>query len=445
MWSARISLCMAVALCLVLSSCAASLEGGTSSSRSHPPVPQAVAVSELPGGELRLSFEPMPPDSAHAVLTVEEAQAVLAAFDEALQQASAPPQGSIVLAGRRKGSAVGARAAREEWLRAEFIARYGPPLLPMPEVLEKSRLYMALKLSPRYMGPGFRGAAQELFQSPAFRASVALSILVYFAAWTVPEPIFSKSFAAALTVRLALVVGVLELRNVALACLRLYKEAEAATTLEELEAVAERFGRAVGGTGLRVLVTVASFGVARALPPVPPGGLWGVMGPPRYAVAGGLAMGPTTTAHVVANGTLVVAGAVVGTAANAAAGGVGTACTDGSQKKSGYRWHHLATDKNHVSTNQGGPWTPLFKKLFEKAGMTLDDPMNLVYLAAHQGPHPEAYHEEVFQRVQQALGQCRTTHQCRDNLIRELRMIARDICTPGSRLHRLLTKAQAKP
>ena len=43
--------------------------------------------------------------------------------------------------------------------------------------------------------------------------------------------------------------------------------------MEELEAVAERFGKAVGGTGLRVLMVVASMGVARGLPQVPEGGL----------------------------------------------------------------------------------------------------------------------------------------------------------------------------
>ena len=96
-------------------------------------------------------------------------------------------------------------------------------------------------------------------------------ILVYFAAWLMPEPFFSKSFAAMLTARLALVVGLLELRNVALTVLQLYREAQAAKTLAELEAVAERL--AMGRTALRVLIMVASFGVAKTLPNVPPGRL----------------------------------------------------------------------------------------------------------------------------------------------------------------------------
>jgi hypothetical protein len=91
-------------------------------------------------------------------------------------------------------------------------------------------------------------------------------VLVYFCAWLAPEPFFSKAFAAALTVRLSLLVGLVELGRVAVACLHLYREAEAATTPEELEAAAERFGKSIGGTALRVLVVVASLGLPTGVP-----------------------------------------------------------------------------------------------------------------------------------------------------------------------------------
>jgi hypothetical protein len=96
-------------------------------------------------------------------------------------------------------------------------------------------------------------------------------------------------------------------------------------------------------------------------------------------MAGGGAVQSATTAHVVTDGTLVIAGATLGTAAS----GVGSACSDGSQKKDGHHWHHLATDKNEASAARGGPWTPLFQRIFAKAGMDLNDPANLVYLAGH--------------------------------------------------------------
>jgi hypothetical protein len=298
---------------------------------------------------------------------------------------------------------------------------------------------MALKLSVRYMRPGVRDAARELFRSPVFLASVALSVLVYFSAWALPEPLFSKAFAATLTARLALAVGLLELRNVALACLRLYEEAQGAKTLKELEAVAERFGRALGGTALRVLVMAASFGVARALPNVPPGGLGPLLSPPRYAMAGGMTFRSAATAHVVADGTIVIAGAAMGTAGSSAAG---SACSDGAPKKDGHQWHHLATNKNDISTLNGGPWTPLFEDLFAVAGMGLDAPENRVYLKNHQGPHPEEYHDEIYRSLRAATRNCRSVSDCKRRLVEALRQLADKVCTPGSRLHLLATKPQ---
>jgi len=61
------------------------------------------------------------------------------------------------------------------------------------------------------------------------------------------------------TFRLALVTGVLEMGQLALACLRLYRESEASTTRQELEASAQRFAYSMSGTYLRVLVTVATL------------------------------------------------------------------------------------------------------------------------------------------------------------------------------------------
>jgi len=51
--------------------------------------------------------------------------------------------------------------------------------------------------------------------------------------------------------------------------------------------------------------------------------------------------------------------------------------------------HHLATDKNEVSAAREGPWTPVFRRIFKKAGMELKDPENIVDVAGHKGPHPQ--------------------------------------------------------
>ena len=49
-----------------------------------------------------------------------------------------------------------------------------------------------------------------------------------------------------------------------------------------------------------------------------------------------------------------------------------------------------------------GPWTPRFEALFKKAGMTLEDAANKIAVPGDRGPHPQAYHEAVFQRLSNA-------------------------------------------
>ena len=424
---------MALALWFVLSvSCATSPEELPPEGRSVVR-PREVRTSALPGGALRLAFEPVAPDAALERVRVEEARAVLAAF-----HASFPRE-----EGRRfrlvRASTGPGPAEWEQRLREEFVSRFGAPEVALPGNLETSPIFLALKLSPRYMGEGVREAARELFSSRVFLSSVALSVLVYFSAWLAPEPIFTKAFVATWTLRLALAVGAWELSQFARACVRLYQEAEAARTVEELEAVAERFGKAVGGTGLRVLMLVASMGVARGLPEVPQGGLGALLRVPRFSLPGGLSMGGAQTVQMVADGTVIVTGVAAGTAGASA---VGSACTDGSESQDGYHWHHLATNKNDISSRYGGPWTPWFDEVFEMGGLSLDAAENLVYLKGHKGPHPAEYHEAVYEKLRLAVRDCGTVPQCRRKLAKALEEIAAEVCTPGSRLHRLVTRSQ---
>lgn len=427
--SRLLRLLLALPLAL-LSSCATPQEALAERREQHLR-PEKVLHTWLSAEQVQLDFEPLPPHLYPAMMSEKEAQAVLATFAQSFPEAS---QLQVLPAST---SSTGTPAPWEVRLRAEFLKHYGASRLPLPHSIQHSPLFMALRLSPRYMGPGVREAAQQMFRSPIFLASVALSVMVYFSAWLLPEPFFSKAFAATLTARLVFIVGLLELRNVALACLQLYRDAQAARTMKELEAIAERFGRALGGTALRVVVAVASFGMSRGLPNVPPGGLGAFLGPPRYAMAGGRSFQSASTAHIVSDGTIVLAGAVLGTAGSAPS----SACADGTQKKNGYQWHHLATDKNDSDPTRGGPWTPRFRRLFAKADMLLDDPANLVYLAGHQGRHSEAYHTEVYRRLEASLEDCRTVPRCKSLLIEELQMIRNEVCTPGSLLHRLLMKS----
>jgi hypothetical protein len=307
-----------------------------------------VRINTLPEGQLRLSFlvSVLQPDLER--LRVEEIRPLLAAFDSFRPRAS--PRLRLMLEASGVAGSGREAAPWELRLREDFLSRYGPALLAVPDSLETSRLYLALKLSTRYMDEGFRAAAEELFSSPVFLASLSLSVLVYFAAWLAPEPLFTKAFAAALTVRLSLLVGLVELGRVAMACLRLYREAEAASTPQQLDVAAERFGKSIGGTALRVLVLVASLGVPQVLPKVPEGSLWTLLSPLRHAPAGGQTLESIASAQIVADGTLVVTGVAAGISAASFCGELATcAMMNGAGGASG--------GSPRLSTRYGKPHT----------------------------------------------------------------------------------------
>lgn len=64
--------------------------------------------------------------------------------------------------------------------------------------------------------------------------------------------------------------------------------------------------------------------------------------------------------------------------------------------------HHICTDKNCISTANGGPWTPKFEKIFDGANLNFNDIDNKVKVVGHQGPHPEKYHKIVYDRLYDA-------------------------------------------
>lgn len=65
-------------------------------------------------------------------------------------------------------------------------------------------------------------------------------------------------------------------------------------------------------------------------------------------------------------------------------------------------YHHIATNKNTISTARGGPWTPRFKPLFDQAGMSMDDAANIADVLGHRGPHPLEYHQAIENALLQA-------------------------------------------
>ena len=323
-------------------------------------------------------------------------------------------------------------------LREQYLERYGPSWVPLPQCLEDSPLAMALRLSPRYMPEGVREGVELLVRDPAVLAALATSLVIYAIAWAAPEPIFTKAFAASVTLVLTLTFTVAELTHFGMVALRLYRDTEGARTLEEIEAAAERFGKSLGGAGARILAYVALRGIARGSQ-TSQGGLGAVLTPRRFALPGGFGWGTATMAQsVTGEGTLVVAGVTAGGVSSA----LRSACAEGKAPPAGYQTHHLATVANEKSSARGGPWTQRFALIFARAGMSLEDAANKVLLLGHFGPHPEQYHAEIFKRLQEAVEDCETRQVCRGKLVEALRKIADEVCTPGTQLNQLITKAQ---
>ncbi len=283
--------------------------------------PLPVGLRELEDGSIKVLVPARPIPPRLGLMSLEEASSLREAL--AIVQVPPNPRLRLLESPRPRRSALSASDQLELRLREEFLAGFGPGLLPKREMLDESPLLVALKMSPRFMGEGVRQAAEELFSSPLFIHSVYFSVMLYFSAWLAPEPLFSKAFAATLTLRLALLVGLVELSRVAQACMRLYREVDEARTPRELEAASARFGAALGGTGFRVVVLVATMGLGRLLPAVPEGGMGGQVRSWVAAMEGGPSLGAVATAQVVADGTLVVTGASADIAVSSACAAMG--------------------------------------------------------------------------------------------------------------------------
>lgn len=98
--------------------------------------------------------------------------------------------------------------------------------------------------------------------------------------------------------------------------------------------------------------------------------------------------------------------------------------------------HHVCTNKNCISDARGGPWTPKFQEMFDKAGMSMEDAMNKVAIAGHKGPHPQEYHEAVFSRLNEATKGL-SGDAYKKAFRSELESIRKDVATPGNRLNDL--------
>jgi hypothetical protein len=258
---------------------------------------------------------------------------------------------------------------------------------------------------------------------------------LYLVALMAPEPV-SKGLALAMTLFLWSYLGH-ELWGLISATRQLWNEAEAASTFDELRGASERYARVLGPNTLRVLLLLATWkaGVrgqegmtGRGLPGFP-------LAVQNAATAGRFHL-PTAAAE--ATSVSVVEGRLVLTLPSGSGALLAMQRADGEEGE----LHHIATVENEKSSLRGGPWTPKLKRFFDKAGMSMEDPANKVRIQGHKGPHPGAYHEQIYQRLAKAVEDCETKAQCREALTRELEKLANQLRTVGSELNKLVTRTR---
>lgn len=253
-----------------------------------------------------------------------------------------------------------------------------------------------------------------------------------------PEP-FSKSVATAFGVLLWAYLG-WELFDVMRGYLQLREEAARATTFAELREAGERFARVIGPNSVRILVmlgtaAVGSTGQLLSRAPKLPGFAQAVSSAESHGVRLLTAAREADWVKVaVAEGTFTVV-----LPANAFSMAARGTFSSEAPKKDKAEWHHIATIENGKSPLRGGPWTPRFKEIFDKAGMSMNDPANKVQLIGHKGPHPEAYHRAVFRRLDDATSACPNQRECAHALRKVLQDLAAELNKMDSELYKLLT------
>ena len=273
-----------------------------------------------------------------------------------------------------------------------------------------------------------------------FRAAALWTGALYLILWTVPEPA-SKGLAAIMTATLVTYLGVNTFWGLITGFRRLVDEADRARTFDELRHAGERYGKVMGCNAARAFAMLATVAIGNTAAgfagqvPTLPGSAQASM---QAGSQAGLALSAVGEVQMVAVTGEAVTMALASSAVSTTAWGMGGTAV-GPVDAKGHE-HHIATDKWWDSTNNDGPWSPKFEEVFDKAGMSLNDPANIVRVKNHKGPHPMEYHQRILDRLNGAMNGCRTMQQCRIALTAELKRLARQISTEGTELNKLVTR-----
>ena len=214
------------------------------------------------------------------------------------------------------------------------------------------------------------------------------------------------------------------------------EEVKGATTFEQIREAGERFGRILGQESAKAVAMLllaaigqTAQGFAATVETLPGSAQVAVQAEQQV----GLSLPALGTVEEIALADEAVTVTLPATAVAMAARGAGGngPCVE---------THHIATICNDKDTRRGGPWTPRFREIFAKAGMSLEDPANKMPLPGHYGPHPERYHEIVLETLRDATRTCRSVVECREALTGALKRLAKKIATPGTELNQLVTQ-----
>ncbi|MFB1478856.1 AHH domain-containing protein [Corallococcus sp. RDP092CA] len=301
----------------------------------------------------------------------------------------------------------------------------------------KDRTLMALSFALDTVWGSVEAEIGKLLNPVVLKAMVTSAALTVLLTMALPEPV-TKVLAVALTAAMVAYLGVVPVWEMGRGFVRLWDNAERATSVLELQDIGHRFGKVLGTNGTRVLVLLvtAALGGRNAMAaqgPRLPGFPQAVS---RGQAEAGFQLGAAMNGGV--SSIALPAAGVLNVTLAPGATAVVAMYSNGIQGDAEGPVHHICTNKNPVSAVSGGPWTPLCEEVFARAGMSLEDVSNKVRLGGHQGPHPREYHEAVLRRLNDALGKCRSMDACRSRLVEELARIAEELLTPGSALRRLI-------
>jgi hypothetical protein len=337
-------------------------------------------------------------------------------------------------------------AVTQEYLR--FCEAKGLPrdcrrvLLNSPVLTGDSRYALTFSFALDAVVPEMMEAFKDMADPEAIKASILWTMTVYAAMWMAPEPAVSKGIATGVTVTFICYVGVDTFWSLIQGWRRMVEEADHATSFAQLQDSGERYGKVMGRNATRAfaLLMTAAIGQTASsfsakVPTLPGSAQASVAGAKQAGVhLAGVAQVEAVAVSTDSFTIALVPNVVAATAHSMRGAASGPVDAQGPK-------HHIATDKWTDAAHSGGPWTPKFQRIFDRAGMSLDDPANQVHVKGHKGPHPQEYHERIYERLEEATKGCSSIQQCRQSLTAELQRLAKQISTEGTTLNKMVTRS----